>query len=116
MLVYSRLKDGFMNIEGKSVVEFLDEISKKEISSMRERYGNNFKEYLLSVSKKILRKLINSYFDFAILQNCIIDLHENEEFDNKKIDLIFCKLQKIRVYMDEVLRELNEMAVEIKSI
>lgn len=63
-----------MNIEEKSVVEFLDEISKKEISSIRECYGSNFKEYLLNAFKKILRKLVNCYFDFAILQNCIIDL------------------------------------------
>lgn len=108
----------------KYLIKLIDNISKKEISSLRKNYndGKNFDNYLFKTLEKIFKKLMSSYFRFEVLLKSVEDVKENNKYypnmDKKqlrKINIVFNKLQKICLHLNLASEEFNKMMIYVKK-
>lgn len=104
----------------KDIKELLDNISEKEVLKLREFScdKNGFDDYVYKASDKILKKIVNPFFRFAVLQNCILDAKNNSEFypniDKKKVNFLYKKLQKMCVFLNIVMDEYCKLLTKIQ--
>ena len=104
----------------KDIKELLDNISEKEVLKLRECCSdkNGFNDYVYKASDKILKKIVNPFFRFAVLQNCILDAKNNSEFypniDKKKVNFLYKKLQRICVFLNIVMDEYSKLFSKIQ--
>lgn len=104
----------------KDINELLDNISEKEVLKLRECCSdkNGFNDYVYKASEKILKKIVNPFFRFAVLQNCILDAKNNSEFypniDKKKVNFLYKKLQKMCVFLNIVMDEYCKLLTKIQ--
>lgn len=104
----------------KDIKELLDNISEKEVLKLRECCSdkNGFNDYVYKASDKILKKIVNPFFRFAVLQNCILDAKNNSEFypniDKKKVNFLYKKLQRICVFLNIVMDEYSKLLSKIQ--
>lgn len=104
----------------KDIKELLDNISEKEVLKLRECScdKNGFDDYVYKASDKILKKIVNPFFRFAVLQNCILDAKNNSEFypniDKKKVNFLYKKLQKMCVFLNIVMDEYCKLLTKIQ--
>ena len=87
----------------KDIKKLLDKISEKEILKLREFCSN---------------KIVDPFFRFAVLQNCILDIKNNSEcypnIDKKKVNYIYKKLQRMCVFLNIVMDEYCKLLTKIE--
>ncbi len=104
----------------KDIKKLLDKISEKEILKLREFCSNKngFDDYMYKASDKIFRKIVDPFFRFAVLQNCILDIKNNSEcypnIDKKKVNYIYKKLQRMCVFLNIVMDEYCKLLTKIE--
>ena len=104
----------------KDIKELLDNISEKEVLKLRECScdKNGVDDYVYKASDEVLKKIVNPFFRFAVLQNCILDAKNNSEFypniDKKKVNFLYKKLQKMCVFLNIVMDEYCKLLTKIQ--